>query len=181
MSNDIHPVKTNGHTDFERRDIGVAGVLYFIAGLAVAAVIIHFVVAGMYNYLEHHSQAQQRAASPLVTNPVRDTRTLPPQFKTDREGSDYEKYLQKNFPEPQLEIDERTELNKVRLNEEERLSTYDYIDKDAGTVRIPIDRAMDLLVQRGLPTRPQSAQPAAAAGATEIGRASCRERVLRLV
>ena len=117
----------------------------------------------MYRYLEHHAEDRQRAISPLVTSTVRDTRTLPPQFKTDQEGTDYEKYLQKNFPEPQLEIDERTELNKVRLSEEDRLSTYDYIDKDAGTVRIPIDRAMDLLVQRGLPTRTQSS---AAAGAT---------------
>jgi hypothetical protein len=166
MSHDIHPGKSNGHTDFERRDIGAGGVLYFMAGLAVAAVIIHFVVAGMYRYLEHHAEDRQRAISPLVTNTVRDTRTLPPQFKTDQEGADYEKYLQKNFPEPQLEIDERTELNKVRLSEEDRLSTYDYIDKDAGTVRIPIDRAMDLLVQRGLPTRTQSRESAAAASAT---------------
>ena len=166
MSNDIHPGKSNGHTDFERRDIGASGVLYFMAGLAVAAVIIHFVIAGMYKYLEHHAEAQGRAISPLVTSTVRDTRTLPPQFKTDQEGADYEKYLQKNFPEPQLEIDERTELNKVRLSEEDRLSTYDYIDKDAGTVRIPIDRAMDLLVQRGLPTRTQSRESAAAASAT---------------
>ena len=116
MSNDIHPGKSNGHTDFERRDIGAGGGLYFMAGLAVAAIIIHFVVAGLFRYLEHHSEAQQRAISPLVTNTVRDTRTLPPQFKTDAEGADYEKYLQKNFPEPQLEIDERTELNKVRLS-----------------------------------------------------------------
>jgi len=165
MSNDIHPGKGNGHTDFERRDVGVRGVLYFMAGLAVAAVIIHFVIAGMYRYLEHHSEAQQHAVSPLVTNPARDTRTLPPQFKTDREGTDYEKYLQKNFPEPQLEIDERTELNQVRRDEEDRLSTYDYVDKDAGTVRIPIDRAMDLLVQRGLPTRTGSTEPGAGAGA----------------
>ena len=155
MSDNIHPVKTNGHTDFERRDITVAGVIYFMVGLAVSAVVIHFIVAGMYKYLENRSEAQQRSISPLVTNPVRDTRTLPPEFKTDSEGTDYQKYLQKNFPEPQLEIDERTELNKVRLYEEDRLSTYDYVDKDAGTVRIPIDRAMDLLVQRGLPTREQ--------------------------
>jgi hypothetical protein len=165
MSNDIHPPKNNGQSDFERRDIGVEGVLYFMAGLAVAAVIIHFVVAGMYRYLEHHSQAQQHAISPLVTSPAGDTRTLPPQFTTDREGTDYEKYLRKNFPEPQLEIDERTELNQVRLSEEDRLSTYDYIDKDAGTVRIPIERAMDLLVQRGLPTRTESTGSAAAASA----------------
>jgi len=161
MTNDAHPVKSNGQPDYERRDIGIAGVLYFMAGLVVAAIVIHFVIAGLYRYLESHSEAQQKAVSPLVTNPVRDTRTLPPQFKTDSEGTDYEKYLQKNFPTPQLEVDERTQLNKVRLHEENTLSTYDYVDKDAGTVRIPIDRAMDLLVQRGLPTRTSSEASAA--------------------
>jgi hypothetical protein len=160
MTNDVHPVKTNGHPDYERRDIGIGGVLYFMVGLAVAAIIIHFVIAGMYRYLEHHAEAQQKTISPLVTNPARDTRTLPPQFKTDSEGTDYEKYLQQSFPSPQLETDERTQLNKVRLAEENTLSTYDYVDKDAGTVRIPIDRAMDLVVQRGLPTRTQSADSA---------------------
>jgi hypothetical protein len=165
MSNDVHPVKTNGHGDYERRDIGIGGVLYFMVGLAVTAIVIHFVVAGLYRYLENRSEAAQKAISPLVTNPVRDTRTLPPQFKTDSEGTDYEKYLEKNFPTPQLEVDERTQLNKVRLYEENTLSTYDYVDKDAGTVRIPIDRAMDLLVQRGLPTRAQSAESTQAASA----------------
>ncbi|HTT22390.1 MAG TPA: hypothetical protein VMG82_25910 [Candidatus Sulfotelmatobacter sp.] len=167
MSNDTHSVKTDGHTDFERRDIGIAGVVYFMVGLAVAAILIHFIIAGLYKYLENRSEAQQKAVSPLLTNPVRDTRTLPPQFKTDSEGSDYEKYLQKSFPTPQLEIDERTQLNKVRLYEENTLSTYDYVDKDAGSVRIPIERAMDLLVQRGLPTRAQAGEsPVATAKGT---------------
>lgn len=166
MTNDAHPVKTNGHTDFERRDIGTGGVVYFLIGLAVAAVIIHFVVAALYRYLEVRSEANQQAVSPLVTNPTRDTRTLPPQFKTDAEGTDYEKYLQKSFPAPQLEIDERTQLNKVRLYEENTLSSYDYVDQNAGTVRIPIDRAMDLLVQRGLPARNQSSDAQAVASAS---------------
>ena len=165
MTNDIHPAPSNRHPDYERRDIGIVAVLYFMAGLAIAGILIHFIVAGMYRYLENRSEAQQKSVSPLVTNPVRDTRTLPPQFKTDAEGTDYQKYLEKSFPAPQLEIDERTELNKVRLYEENTLSTYDYVDKDAGTVRIPIDRAMDLLVQRGLPTRSQSDAAAAVASA----------------
>ena len=153
MNPDMHPEKSTGHGDYERSDIGIAGVVYFLIGLAVAAVIVHFVVAGLYKFLENRSEARQRAVSPLVTNAARDTRTLPPEYKTDAEGADYEKYLQKNFPEPQLETNERTELNKIRLREEETLSTYDYVDKNAGTVRIPIDRAMDILVQRGLPAR----------------------------
>ncbi len=39
------------------------------------------------------------------------------------------------------------------MKEEQTLSSYDYIDQKAGTVRIPIDRAMDLIAQRGLPVR----------------------------
>jgi hypothetical protein len=37
------------------------------------------------------------------------------------------------------------------------LYSYGWVDEKAGTVHIPIDRAMDLIVQRGLPVRPQAA------------------------
>jgi len=94
-----------------------------------------------------------------------DTRRLPPEYKSDSEGADYEKYLHKNFPEPQLETNERTELNTIRQHEEDTLSTYGYVDENAGTVRIPIDRAMDLLAQRGLPTRTQPADMSAVSNA----------------
>ncbi|MBZ5684447.1 MAG: hypothetical protein LAP86_05370 [Acidobacteriia bacterium] len=155
MTNDIHPAKTNGHGDYERQDIGVRAVYYFLGGLAVALVLAYFVVNGFYHSLEKRAQADQTPVSPLVANAPVDTRRLPSEYKTDSEGADYEKYLQKNFPEPQLETNERTELNKIRQREEETLSTYDYVDQNAGTIRIPIDRAMDLLAQRGLPTRTQ--------------------------
>jgi hypothetical protein len=155
MNHDIHPVKTNGHADYERRDIGIPAVYYFLVGLAVALVLAYLGVSGFYQFLEKRAQADQTSMSPLVANTPSDTRRLPPEYKTDSEGADYEKYLEKSFPAPQLETNERTELNKVRLREEDILSSYDYVDKDAGTVRIPIDRAMDLLVQRGLPTREQ--------------------------
>ena len=153
MTNDIHPVKSNGNGDYERQDIGVRAVYYFLGGLAVALVLAYFVVNGFYHLLEKRTQADQTPVSPLVANAPVDTRHLPSEYKTDSEGADYEKYLQRNFPEPQLETNERTELNKIRQREEDILSTYDYVDQNAGTVRIPIDRAMDLLAQRGLPTR----------------------------
>jgi len=156
MANDQHHVNSSQHGDYERRDIGVAGVLYFLLGLLVAGVMVHFIVNGLYWYLGKRSEAEQTPVSPLVKSVPSDTRHLPEEYKTDSEGADYEKYLEKNFPQPQLETNERTELNKVRLREEDILSTYGYVDKNAGTVRIPIDRAMDLLVQRGLPVRTQA-------------------------
>jgi hypothetical protein len=151
MTEEKHTENSTGHGDYERRDIGISGVLYFLLALAVLGVITHFVVTGIYHYLENRAEEQQTPVSPLVTNAARDTRHLPPEY-----NGDYEKYLQKNFPTPQLEIDERNQLEKIRLNEEQTLSTYDWVDQKAGTVRIPIDRAMDLIAERGLPVRSEA-------------------------
>jgi len=159
MSTETKPANSTGHGGFERRDIGVGGVLYFLLGLAVFGLITHFLMTGLYSYLEKRTEAQQAPISPLVKNAPADTRHL---------SVDYKDYLRQNFPSPQLEIDERNQLDKVRLDEAQTLSTYDYIDQKAGTVRIPIDRAMDLIAQRGLPVRGQAAEaPAAAASSNK--------------
>jgi hypothetical protein len=147
MPNNPNPVKWSSHGDFERRDIGIRGVLWFLASLAVAGVIITFVVSGFYHYLQARSEAEQTPVSPMVTNAPKDTRHLP---------TDYKDYLKQNFPSPQLEIDERTQLNQTRLNEEQTLATYGWVDQKGGVVRIPIERAMDLIAQRGLPTRSEA-------------------------
>jgi hypothetical protein len=147
MPNHPNPVKWSRHGGFERRDIGIHGVLWFLAALAVGGVIISFVVSGFYHYLQARSEAEQTPVSPLVPNAPRDTRHLP---------TDYKDYLKQNFPSPQLEIDERTQLSQIRLNEEQTLATYGWVDQKDGVVRIPIERAMDLIAQRGLPTRSEA-------------------------
>jgi hypothetical protein len=146
MTNHPDPVKWSSNGTFERRDISSGVVLWFLVGLAVAGVIITFAVNGFYHYLQARSEAEQTPVSPLVTNAPKDTRHLP---------TDYKDYLKQNFPSPQLEIDERTQLDQIRLKEEETLATYGWVDQKAGVVRIPIERAMDLIAQRGLPTRTQ--------------------------
>ena len=153
MSNEIHPANSTGNGGYERQDIGVAPFVYFLVALAVAGLLVFFLVAGMYHYLENRSQAEQAPVSPLVTNAPADTRKL---------SADYKDYLKQNFPTPQLEIDERNQLDKIRIDEEQTLNTYDWVDQKAGTVRIPIDRAMDLLAQRGLPVRTQTSNQAPA-------------------
>ena len=153
MTDEIRPVNSTGNDGYEHRDIGVAGVLYFLGGLGLSLVIIYFVVDGLYHYLEKRSEAQQTPVNPLVLNAPADTRRL---------STDYKDYLKNNFPSPQLEIDERGQLDHIRINEAETLNTYDWVDQKAGTVRIPIDRAMDLIAQRGLPVY----APGAAASAS---------------
>lgn len=156
MNHDTKDAKVPGHGDYERRDIRVAGVLYFLLGLLIAGGIVHFVVHGLWGYLNTRYESNQPPVSPLMKSPSKDTRRIPEQYKDN-----YQQYLQSQFPAPQLEIDERTELNGIRQREEDTLSTYGWVDQNAGTVHIPIDRAMDLLAQRGLPVRQQQeVQPA---------------------
>jgi len=149
MSDDVHNPKLP-QCDYEHRDIRSADVIYFLIGLAIAVVLVHFIAKGIFRYLDQRYETEQPPVSPLVSAAPSDTRRIPPQF-----GNNYTKYLQQDFPAPQLEINERTELNGIRLREEDTLSTYGWVDQKSGAVRIPIDRAMDLLVERGLPVRSQ--------------------------
>lgn len=55
------------------------------------------------------------------------------------------------FPEPRLQATPAVDLEKFRAAEENELNTYSWIDRSGGIVRLPIDRAMELIVQRGLP------------------------------
>lgn len=58
-------------------------------------------------------------------------------------------------PEPRLQTNPRGDLRELRDQETDLLTKYRWVDKNAGVVRIPIDRAMQLTLERGLPTRPQ--------------------------
>jgi hypothetical protein len=77
-----------------------------------------------------------------------------------------QEYMEQRFKEngvPMLEVNERGQFRDFLLNQENQLNSYGWIDKDAGVAHIPIERAMDLIVQRGLPVYPQSSANASAA------------------
>lgn len=147
MNNEISH-GNSGHGSYERRDIGIAAVLYFLVGLAACILLVYFLADGIYSFLSKRVESEQPPVSPLVTNAPADTRHLP---------TDYRDYLKQNFPSPQLEIDERTQIDGIRTEEADILSTYGWVDQKASIVRIPIDHAMDLIAQRGLPVRQEEA------------------------
>jgi hypothetical protein len=57
-------------------------------------------------------------------------------------------------PEPRLQIAPRDDLRRLHAREDAMLRGYGWVNRDAGVARIPIDRAMDLLAERGLPAQP---------------------------
>lgn len=52
-------------------------------------------------------------------------------------------------PEPRLQTHPLQDLQALRAEEEALLGGYGWVDREAGTVRIPIERAIELLAERG--------------------------------
>ena len=57
-------------------------------------------------------------------------------------------------PEPRLQVDEPGDWQKELALQRSRIEGYAWVDQAAGVVRIPVERAMELVAQRGLPARP---------------------------
>lgn len=147
----------SGHgTDFEREDLSTRGVFAFMIGLAVIGLVIYFIIIGMYTFLDKYERSQMATASPLVTSKGAISRVVT--------QDDMDKMFKDNGA-PMLETNERGQFRDFLVNQENQLNSYGWVDEKAGVARIPIDRAMKLMVERGLPVLPAD-RNAAAASAT---------------
>ena len=71
---------------------------------------------------------------------------------------DVDRTLHMAPPGPRLQTDAQGDLQRFRADQEGRLNTYYWIDKDKGIVHIPIEQAMKKLAATGAPGFPK-AQP----------------------
>lgn len=54
---------------------------------------------------------------------------------------------------PQLQVNPRQDWLRFREEQQKSLETLAWENRSAGTVRVPIEEAMDLLVKKGLPVQ----------------------------
>ena len=59
----------------------------------------------------------------------------------------------KEPPEPRLQPKPVMDLKTFRASEDAILNSYGWVDPDKGVVRIPVERAMELVAKEGLPKR----------------------------
>ncbi len=138
-----HEHKANG-AGYELEDASVREIVYTGIGLAIGTIIVCFAVAGLFKVLAAANQADQR--QPTTELPA--AQSFP--------------------PGPRLQEKPWLELENLRKHEDQVLTTYGWADKNAGKVRIPIDRAMQIVIERGLPVRQEVAQ--AGTGKLRTGR-----------
>jgi hypothetical protein len=113
---------------YEHTDANVWTIIKFGLWLAISAIVIHIGLGFMYSMLIERAKSTEREFPMATTEPP-----LP--------------------AAPRLQQFPRTEIHDFRVIEEKKLHSYGWVNKDAGTVHIPIEDAMHLLVQRGLAAR----------------------------
>jgi hypothetical protein len=105
-------------------------------------VIVHFALKGFFGFADRYYTTHEKSAPMARTSP--DPHLVMP--------ADVEQ-----FPQPRLETDERTEIFPFRESEEKQLDSYG-VDAKTGAIHIPIDRAMQLVAERGLNTSPKTGE-----------------------
>jgi len=132
---------------YETRDANVGGVFNFLVALGIVLVVTGLVCWGLFRYFSAHDVDQAASESPFA-----DTRQLP--------------------LGPQLQVNPRQDWLKFREEQEQALETYAWENRSAGTVRVPIEEAMELLVKKGLPVQgaPQAQPAEIKKQATEVGK-----------
>jgi len=124
---------SNSSVGHEERDADIRPIVLTGLGLALAVAVVCLLIYGIFRYLATHP------ATSVQPNPM----------------AVYDSQIP---PAPRIEEHPAIELQQLRAQEEQTLSTYGWIDKNKGVVRIPVDRAMELQIERGFPTRKEPVQ-----------------------
>jgi hypothetical protein len=109
----------------ETRDANIRNLIIFAVGLSLLVVAGLLVSGIVFHYFVGHQGLGPPAS------PFENVRMLP--------------------PEPRLQVTAPKDLKQYKAAQDEILNSYGWVDQKAGIVRIPIDRAMEILLQKGLP------------------------------
>lgn len=120
--------KTAREPGHETRDVSVRVVTWFAIGLIISGICIFVAMIGLYRFFKHE-QPSPEPPSRIAFHP------------------------QNSAPEPRLQTVPKADLERLRASDDRQLNSYGWIDKQRGIINIPIERAMELIAERGLPTR----------------------------
>jgi hypothetical protein len=106
----------------EQSEVSVRLIVVSLAFLAVATAIVFVLVVGIFRYFyaSYSTEEATRLSQPVIP------------------------------PAPRIEVAPYEQLQQLRVKEDHILNSYAYVDKQTGVVRVPIDRAIDMLAAKGL-------------------------------
>ena len=125
-----HEGEVNPEVQHEDSDINVRALGMFTIAFIVFAAIMHVAIWGVYRLLE--KEHERRKPTPVTLVDIRE---------------------KQRPPEPVLQVDPVLDMNLL-IDEQKKLSSGYATDPQSGAVRLPIERAMAVIVQKQMPVRP---------------------------
>jgi hypothetical protein len=114
----------------EESDVNVSAIIRFGIGLLVIGVLAHVFLWWLQGTYSRQNQRAQTQVYPLAAG------------QQDRLP-----------PSPRFQDNPQQELQDLRAKQKALLEGYGWVSKDAGVARIPIEDAMKMVVERGVPVR----------------------------
>jgi len=137
---------------FERSDVGIPGIVVFLTALAIFVAVTGLLCYGIGKVINAHMNKEDgRTAKWTKTVDVRQLGNMPSSPELQNKMAE----ITQTFPTPRVQTDDgNQDVADLHAREALLLDNYSWVDQSQGKVRIPIERAMELIAQRGLPVAP---------------------------
>lgn len=159
------PEEVDASQGYEQTDVRVTGIVVFLTALAILVAVVGILSYGIGKVINAELNKEDGPNSKWTkTVDVRQLGNLPnnPELQNKMAA------LTQQFPTPRVQTDDgNQDVADLHLREDLLLDNYTRIDGQPGKVRIPIERAMELIAQRGLPVAPAVQKAAAMTGDEE--------------
>jgi len=134
----------DGHPEvrYEQSDVRVGAIVRFAIGLVVVVGVASVVLLGLFALFARQQRRHDPPPPPLAQEAGR----LP--------------------PGPRLQASPLQDLEQLRAKEEKELTSYGWVDAKAGIVHIPIDEAIKIVAQHGVPKAIPAPSPSPGAEAS---------------
>jgi hypothetical protein len=138
---------------FERSDVGIPGIVVFLTALAIFVAVTGLLCYGIGKVINAHMNKEDGPNSKWTkTVDVRQLGNMPSSPELQNKMAE----ITQTFPTPRVQTDEgNQDVADLHAREALLLDNYSWVNQSQGKVRIPIERAMELIAQRGLPVAPK--------------------------
>jgi hypothetical protein len=149
---DEQPDKIDASQGFEPSDVREGGIVIFLVALAVLVAVIGALSYGIGKVINAHLKSEDGAPNKWTqTVDVQQLGNMPSNPELQNKVAE----ITQTFPTPRVQTDNgNQDIVTLHAREDILLDNYTWVDRSKGTVRIPIERAMELVAQRGLPVAP---------------------------
>ncbi len=151
----ITPAQARPELGYEASDVKVRGVLVFLVSLGAFVLVFFVFCFGMGKVINNALVKQDGPPNKWNVStaaPHKRGKTL---ASTEVMEQQQLATMTQRFPTPRLQMDDgNQDLADMHQKEDLLLDHYTWVDKQQGVVRIPIEQAMQTIVDRGLPVMP---------------------------